>query len=235
MTSHRTINRSPLRRTHAIVERALDDEVLVHDADADRIVALDVQVAAVWRLCDGSRSIEDIAAQTGQPLNEVAGRLATLDDAQLLESRGMSRRALLTRAGVVGLAVPVVSMLNLPAAAAANSVLSQTSTFTCSAGGGDNRPLNVATNMTGGLANTYYSLFIYTNSALTALAGSDTNNRTNGAGAVSFAVQITNSQLPRGSTLYFKVTQGQNSTTTDTVFQVVIPLTTGTSCTAPPA
>jgi DNA-binding Lrp family transcriptional regulator len=239
MTTRKTTLESPVRRTKGLSERSLDTELLLHDIDSDQVTALDAEATAVWRLCDGSHSIDELATETGQSVEEVAGRLATLDDAGLLERVGMNRRTLLLRAGAVGVAVPVVSMLNLPAAAAANSVLAQTTTFSCSNGtiAGTNNHLIVTTHLTGGLANTTYNMYVYTSATLsvaslvspTPAAGVNTN----GAGAATLVEMLTTGQLSRGSTIYLKITQGAGSTTTDTVFQVVIPTSTSIYCTAP--
>jgi DNA-binding Lrp family transcriptional regulator len=195
MTTRKTTLESPVRRTKGLSERSLDTELLLHDIDSDQVTALDAEATAVWRLCDGSHSIDELATETGQSVEEVAGRLATLDDAGLLERVGMNRRTLLLRAGAVGVAVPVVSMLNLPAAAAANSVLAQTTTFSCSNGtiAGTNNHLIVTTHLTGGLANTTYNMYVYTSATLsvaslvspTPAAGVNTN----GAGAASCRVE----------------------------------------------
>ena len=50
----------PRRRSHNLESRPLDDELMVMDVSTDRVHFLNSGMAAIWRLCDGSRSAEQI-------------------------------------------------------------------------------------------------------------------------------------------------------------------------------
>ncbi|MCP4663589.1 MAG: PqqD family protein, partial [bacterium] len=51
----------PLRRRRGIECQELDDELLVTDVPADRAHFLNATMAAVWKLCDGTRTADQIA------------------------------------------------------------------------------------------------------------------------------------------------------------------------------
>lgn len=51
----------PQRRMQGIECQELDDELLVTDVPADRAHFLNASMAAVWKLCDGTRSADQIA------------------------------------------------------------------------------------------------------------------------------------------------------------------------------
>jgi hypothetical protein len=216
-----------VRRREGLTERSLGTELLLHDADSDQVTALDAEATAVWRLCDGSHSIEELAAETGQPVEEVAGRLAALDDAGLLETVGMSRRALLLRAGLVGVGIPVGASILLPQAAAAASSLAFINAFSCTGTG--NATLTLTITMTGGTTGlVFYNAYVYSDAGLTNQLGSDTFNFPNGSGVVTFTVNLGTAQTG-GSTLYVRITKDFGGT--DTVYQVTIPTSGLGSCT----
>lgn len=52
----------PQARTHEIVERVVDASLLVYDLELQRVHILNQTAALIWRLCDGYRSTDDIAA-----------------------------------------------------------------------------------------------------------------------------------------------------------------------------
>ena len=56
----RTVAARPKARAEGVVVRELDEEVLVYDLDTHRAVCLNGAAAAVWRLCDGRRTPDDI-------------------------------------------------------------------------------------------------------------------------------------------------------------------------------
>ena len=113
----------------------VEDELVVYDIEREYGHRLDPVAAAVWRNCDGTRDIVELAAaserELGEPVHEAAVELALrlLADAGLLEDReatvraGVSRRAALAKMGAVtGLALlPVVESFVVPAPAAAQS------------------------------------------------------------------------------------------------------------------
>jgi hypothetical protein len=44
-----------------LIQHDMDDEVLVYDPVVDRTHRLNVSATRIWELCDGTRSLEDIA------------------------------------------------------------------------------------------------------------------------------------------------------------------------------
>ncbi len=122
----------PQRRDGLLIEE-VGDEVLVFDHASNTAAALNHPAAAVFDLCDGTRSIDDIVASlasSSTPLgvDEVLLALAELDDSGLLVEapvqRGPSRRDLLAKLGVTAagaLMLPVVEAIVAPTPAAAQS------------------------------------------------------------------------------------------------------------------
>ena len=51
----------PLRRSEGIECQQLGDELMALDSQADRVHVLNGTMAAIWELCDGRRSAEEIA------------------------------------------------------------------------------------------------------------------------------------------------------------------------------
>jgi hypothetical protein len=111
-----------------LVTSEVGDEVLVYDQDSNHIHRLNETSAAVWRLCDGRRSVTDIALAAGMTDDTVRIALAKLADSNLLDGplpielrlTGQSRRKLLKRAVLAGAGATIVSV-TAPIAAAAQS------------------------------------------------------------------------------------------------------------------
>lgn len=112
----------------------VEDELVVYDLEREYGHRLDPVAAVVWRHCDGTRTVADLARvaerELGEPVHEAAVRLALrlLADAGLLEDRqavaeaGLSRRDVARMGLVTGLALlPVVESFAVPAPAAAQS------------------------------------------------------------------------------------------------------------------
>jgi len=82
---------NPVARTQGLVVRRLLDETLVYDLKRHRAHCLSQATAEVWRVCDGTRTVAEIAAAveaaTGQALGEdgVGLALLRLERARLLE------------------------------------------------------------------------------------------------------------------------------------------------------
>jgi hypothetical protein len=122
-------------RTEGLLIDALGDELVVYDTQSHAMHRLNESAAAVWRLCDGKRTVSDIAvALSGElstPLDEDAVLLALdeLEAASLLEigdtpGEGplISRRSALRKLGVVGgiaLGLPLVESVIAPTPAMA--------------------------------------------------------------------------------------------------------------------
>ena len=49
------------RKMDHLIQHGMDDEVLVYDPVVDRTHRLNVSATLIWELCDGTRSLEDIA------------------------------------------------------------------------------------------------------------------------------------------------------------------------------
>ena len=120
------------KRKEGLTVRALDGEVLVYDPETTRASCLNDFAAEVLARCDGERTLADIARDL--PFENVDQRLvmlalADLQKARLIEAEpaidiaatiGPSRRAFFRKLGLgAAVAIPVVTGLELPAAAAA--------------------------------------------------------------------------------------------------------------------
>jgi hypothetical protein len=118
----------PAARFEHIVVNAVGGEVLVYDRASNQIHHLNESSDTVWRLCDGERTVADIARTAGSTDELARVALAKLSMAGLLDApfaaarRGsaLSRRKLLKTAAIAG-AVPAVVSVTAPSAAAAGS------------------------------------------------------------------------------------------------------------------
>jgi hypothetical protein len=126
----------------------MPDEVLVYDLNTNKAHCLNKSAAAVWKNCDGSNSISDIAAilknEFKTPVSDDFVWLAIdqLGKDELLEQKltaptnGLTRREAMRRVALASLvALPVVASLTAPTAAQAASVcqsLNQSCTCTVS-------------------------------------------------------------------------------------------------------
>jgi hypothetical protein len=120
----------PLARTHDLVVKSLGDETLVYDVARHRAHSLNASAAALWRACDGRRSVATLAtavrAETGHSVTDAAVEygLAALNRARLLaggvgSGAGMNRRGALR--GMAAVAVPFVVSIAAPVAAQVQS------------------------------------------------------------------------------------------------------------------
>ena len=122
----------PARRTEGLVLTELMGEVLVYDLERHRAHCLNPAAAVVFKHCDGTRSVEDLAAllerELGAPAHPDCVWLALdrLGKARLLRQRvsrpkeagRLSRRELVRRVGVAAL-LPAVTSLVAPTSAEA--------------------------------------------------------------------------------------------------------------------
>jgi len=116
---------TPRVRREALLLQELPEETLVYDQHSHRAHCLNATAAEVFRLADGSRTLEELAAELGRRLgsSEPELVLAALDELQradLLEdapalprpgSGARSRRAALKRLGLGALVPTVISLL----------------------------------------------------------------------------------------------------------------------------
>lgn len=116
----------PRARTEDLVTTETKDEILVYDQILHHIHHLDQEVTTVWGLCDGTRTITDIARDA--PLNPslVAYTLQELEKASLLISPAPigkqmkeSRRNFMRKLGIAS--VPAIVSISAPIAKAAAS------------------------------------------------------------------------------------------------------------------
>lgn len=118
----------PMMRERGLVVQEASDELLVYDLDTNKAHCLNSTAAAVWKLCDGTRSIEDISRHfvslSDDKLAEDLVWLAVdqLADSDLLQNAtanrrfaGMSRRKALKSIGLTAaITLPVVASLVAP-------------------------------------------------------------------------------------------------------------------------
>jgi hypothetical protein len=123
----------PLARTENLVMREVGETLLVFDVSTSECASLEGDATTIWNLCDGTRSVEQLVQDAA--LDGPHARAAvdiTLEQLRavglLVEGsiggdglRGLSRRAMMKRLGVAGAAIPVVTSLLVPSAAAAQS------------------------------------------------------------------------------------------------------------------
>ena len=59
----RELTRARPRRKEGIVERELDEALLLYDPENDQLVRLNGTSAAIWDLCDGGATVEAIGCE----------------------------------------------------------------------------------------------------------------------------------------------------------------------------
>lgn len=130
-----------------MVER-VDDELVVLDLRSMHYHTLNAAAAEVWQLCDGRRSVADIAADLqamGVPssVDTVALAVAELGEAKLLagtpavEEPHVNRRRVLklAAAGVIGAAaLPAIQSITVPQSASAQTQARNCCTSPCTVG-----------------------------------------------------------------------------------------------------
>jgi len=126
----------PRCREDELIVRQLSDETLVYDLKRDKAHCLNHIAASIWRHCDGSTSVAELAVMLRQqfqmPADDAVVWLALrqLQTARLLEEsielpadhRRCSRRTLIRRLGAAA-AVPIVMTILAPTARAQASAL----------------------------------------------------------------------------------------------------------------
>lgn len=123
----------PLARHENLIVQTASDEQVIYDQTTDKAYVLSPSAAAVWRACNGKRSVKDIARFLSRetPTSEQAVWYALGELKDLLQTpvtlpqdvAGMSRRQFFKQAGLVAgaAAIPVVIKMVAPAPAAAQS------------------------------------------------------------------------------------------------------------------
>jgi hypothetical protein len=121
---------TPKARQNGVLVQPAGDELLLYDEQTHRAHCLDARAAQVWSLCDGQRTVPEIARAFGQGAEGeavVAWTLDALAEADLLETgqsvrEALSRRRMLRNIGLA--AIPVVLAITAPHARAAVSTCS---------------------------------------------------------------------------------------------------------------
>ena len=123
-------DRRPRARQEQLLIETLGDELLVYDADSNQAHALNARASAIWRACDGTRSVEALAQLAGVSQDDAWSALTQLSELNLL-SRSIAappshtRRAVLRRGLVAGgagvAAVPIIRTVVAPSRADAAS------------------------------------------------------------------------------------------------------------------
>ncbi len=130
----------PITRRHGLLVRELGEETIVYDCDRHQAHCLNGTAARVFRLCDGARTPEQVAAALREAMPE-AGQdpgvpealallaLDRLSDAHLLAEEGAprdaSRRELMRRVGLAAVALPLIVSVLAPKPAEAATCLTQ--------------------------------------------------------------------------------------------------------------
>lgn len=128
----------PKARKDRLIIKELEDETLVYDLDTDKAHCLNTAASLVWKRCNGSSDVSDIARSLSNSLGvkgvEAEERivwfaLTELDKFKLLENPGvvvppsaeMSRRHVVRTLGIAAMALPLVATIIVPISAEAAS------------------------------------------------------------------------------------------------------------------
>ncbi len=124
----------PKAKTTDIVVQELEDEMLVYDLENDKAHHLNETVSFVWKKCDGKTSVNEIAVQLSNKLDQgieadfVHLALDELGKANLLDANpgeliDLTRRKVLFRYAPMAAVLPVVMSLVAPEPVHAQSCL----------------------------------------------------------------------------------------------------------------
>jgi hypothetical protein len=140
-----TAKTNPVSRQSDLVVQEATGELLIYDLKNNRALCLNETTTAVYQLCDGTNSINDLSRQLSRKLNSsVTEELVWLALDQLQRENllatviekpaafaGLSRREVIRRIGTATLvALPFITALIAPTAARAGSV-SETCDTSC--------------------------------------------------------------------------------------------------------
>jgi hypothetical protein len=118
----------PKTRSHGVLVEDLDDGLVAYDSARQQAHALDAAAARVWRLADGTRTVEEISLRAGLHPEVTEATIARLQEENLLvDDPALSRRKLLKRTAVIGAgalaAAPLIETVLIPATAAHASTM----------------------------------------------------------------------------------------------------------------
>jgi hypothetical protein len=120
---------NPVGRKSDLIVQEHDKEILIYDLQTNQAFCLNETSSNIWRACDGTRSIAEIANSHGGE-DVVWLALRDLKENRLLEDsteipnrfHGMSRREVIKKVGLgTMVALPVIASLIAPTAAHAAS------------------------------------------------------------------------------------------------------------------
>lgn len=123
----------PQARTSGLVIQQFADEVLIYDLERHQSHCLNPTAALIWKLCDGRRTLSDIARGVGERLKVTAdeqivrlalkqlGRRRLLGEPLVPQAQTISRRALVRRLGIAAVLLPLVTSVAVPTALASVS------------------------------------------------------------------------------------------------------------------
>ena len=150
----------PIARKSGLVVQEVPDEVLVYDLESNKAHCLNRSAAIVWKSCDGSNSVSEIAkiveSQAGGKVTDDFVWLAIdqLSENNLLEMEvsskfaGTSRREVIKKIGLASMvAIPVIASLVAPQSALAAASCSCNTPPSC--GNGPNAGCPSTTNCNG--------------------------------------------------------------------------------------
>ncbi len=78
--------RVPQARRDGLVMTVVQDDLLVYDQTVHEVLHLNSVAAVIWDMCDGTRTIADIAFATGHDPDVVIATLEMLATSSLLEN-----------------------------------------------------------------------------------------------------------------------------------------------------
>lgn len=139
---------NPKTRQDNVVIQELGQEILIYDLNDNKAFCLNETSAMIWQLCDGNRTVSQIAESVGRKLNQPANaeivwlaldqlkkeNLVSVSEDDFKNSSDVSRREMIKKAGLTSMiALPVVSSLVAPKAINASSHLCDSTSAACTA------------------------------------------------------------------------------------------------------
>jgi hypothetical protein len=126
---------TPKARKTKLIIKELADEVLVYDEDTHKAHCLNHTSALIWKFCDGRTNVPKMVRRLETAMNVTVPEetvwlaLKQLDESRLLVKTNMnhgwmpqvSRRAVMRTIGMAAIALPVITSITNPTAAAAAS------------------------------------------------------------------------------------------------------------------
>jgi hypothetical protein len=116
----------PRPRSCGVASQEVDGELLLYVEQTHQASCLNASAARIWELCDGDRTVEEIATRAGLDPDTVAHAVKQLGEAGLLENAtcslvgvDLSRRRMLLGVGLA--AIPIILLVTAPDARAGAS------------------------------------------------------------------------------------------------------------------